>query len=455
MGLKIKQIKSKKRVKDFGEVYTQEREINAMLDLVKEESYRMDSLFLEPTCGNGNFLVEILKRKLSVRSSKEEVVKALRSIYAIDVLEDNVLESKKRLYDLVKEYLTEEEAFLIMDQNIVCGDALELLESEVYKQMKFDVIIGNPPYQLDNGGGSDIPLYHKFIQEAINLNPKYISMIIPSRWLIGGKSELKKFREEMLRDTRIKNFVDFKNSQDCFSGVNIEGGVCYFLWDKQYNGKCEIISHQGNDIVEFSKRYLLENGMDTFIRDSISVEIYKKVFSQYADSFSSLVSSQTPFGLLTNFNNYSKDYFDGAATLYRRNERVFVSPDYILKNKQWLNEHKILISKAYGMGKSIPYQVINKPFYAAPNECCTQTYLVITPFESKESALNAISYMETKFFRFMVSLKKISQDNGPDTFSLVPIQDFSKTWTDEELYKKYGLTQDEINYIESTIRPMK
>lgn len=447
------QIKSKNRVKDFGEVYTQEREVKAMLDLVKEESYKTNSLFLEPACGNGNFLIEILKRKLSACETREDVLISLSSIYAIDILEDNILESKERLFELVKYALTREEAFFIMNKNIVCGNSLELLNKQKYLDMKFDVIIGNPPYQLRNGKGSDIPLYHKFVNTAKKLNPKYISMIIPSRWLIGGKKELKTFRTQMLSDRKISFLYDFKNSRDCFSGVDIEGGVCYFLWDSKFEGKATVITNE-NGKIESSIRELLEDKMDTFIRDNLSINICKKVQANRENTFDSIVSSQTPFGLITSFNEFKREYFVNSLKLHKRNECVFVDEKYLTKNRDLINKHKVLISKSYGMGKTSPYQVLNHPFYSEPGECCTQTYLVISSFSDKIEAQNAISYMKTKFFRFMVYLKKISQDNGPSTFSLVPIQDFTKPWTDEELYRKYNLTDEEINYIESMIRPM-
>lgn len=452
----MKQIKSKKRVRDFGEVYTQEREVKAMLDLVKEESYRTDSLFLEPACGNGNFLVEILKRKLTVAQNKKDVTASLSSIYAIDILEDNVIESKKRLYELVKNDLTQEEAFFIMNQNIVCGDSLELLKHSPYIDMKFDVIIGNPPYQLNDGGAgsSAMPLYHKFAQRAKELNPKYISMIIKSNWFSGGKG-LDSFRNDMLNDHRISHLVDFPNSKDCFPNNKIEGGVCYFLWDTHHTGDCEV-----STVIDSKKscmvRPLLEENVDTFIRFNEGVSVLKKISAFNEGRFSEQVSARKPFGFESNFKGFTKTKQNPDDVLIYANKQTgYISLKYISKNQELLPKYKVFISEAYGLSNTFPKQILNKPILAKPNSCCTETYLVVGTFESEEMANNLISYMETKFFRFLVSLKKYTQHGTSKVYEFVPLQDFSKPWSDDELYKKYGLTQEEIDYIESMIRPMK
>ena len=452
----MKQIKSKKRVRDFGEVYTQEREVKAMLDLAKEESYLINSLFLEPTCGNGNFLVEILKRKLSVSKTKEDMLNALRSIYAIDILEDNINESKKRLYELVKDDLTRDEAFFIMNQNIVCGDSLELLSRSPYTETKFDVVIGNPPYQLSDGSGgngsSAVPLYHKFVQKAKELSPKYITMIIPSRWFSGGRN-LDSFRNEMLNDKHIRNLVDYVDSKECFPGNDIEGGVCYFLWDSSYFGDCsvETVSKDGRDIF---LRPLLEDNCDTFIRHNKAISILKKVSNLKEVSFVTGDFKYNPFGFRSSFKGHKYPTSENDITLFGLNSKTFVNINSLSKNKDIVSKYKVCVGKAYGMGAA-PYNVINTPFILKPNEICTETYLVLSVCNSFQEAVNIKTYIHTKFFRFLVSLKKISQNSTWSTYLLVPTQDFSKPWTDAELYEKYGLTQEEIDYIESTIRPMK
>ena len=439
-------------MRGFGEVYTQPREVNAMLDLVKEESYRTDSLFLEPACGNGNFLVEILKRKLSISKIKEDILTSLRSIYAIDILEDNIAESKKRLYELVKDNLTQEEAFFIMDQNVVCGDSLELLNHSPYIDMKFDVIIGNPPYQLNDGGhgASAMPLYHKFVQQAKKINPKYITMIIPSRWFTGGRA-LDSFRQEMLSDKRIKDLIDYPNASNCFPGVDIKGGVCYFLWDNNYNGLCTVRTIE-NGKESILKRALLDDNLNCFVRYNEAIPIIQKVNQDLRDNFSELISSQKPFGFRTFFVGNS-EYKSGDVKIYGNKKISYIAKNQVFQNVEWIEKHKLFIPKAIGSGEISKDWV--KPLKGYPGDICTETYVVCGPFELESEMLNAYSYIQTKFFHFMLSIKKNTQDASKRVYEGIPMQDFSKPWTDAELYEKYGLTQEEINYIEAVIRPMK
>lgn len=474
----MKQIKSKKRVKGFGEVYTQEREVKAMLDLVKEESYQIDSLFLEPACGNGNFLVEILKRKLSVCQSKEEVITSLSSIYAIDILEDNVVESKKRLYGLVQDNLTQKEAFFIMDQNIVCGDSLELLDKPFYRNVKFDVIIGNPPYQLNVGNTSGNSskaraIYHKFIERAKELNPKYITMIVPSRWMTKSSDGIPdKWVDDMLNENKIKVLHDFLSSEECFPNVAIEGGVCYFLWDRSYEGTCSYHLHNKNNPETESvvKTFLNSKKLGVVIRDISAISILDKIQKLEGDyaldmskNFSSLVSPKDFFTnktmLTSSWEGYSTIKDSEYSIVYYLNKNIhkvekgYIKLNDIPKNKKTVKFHKVYIPAANGSDKTI----LGKPFYGEPNSACSQTYLVIGYNHdlTKEQCQNIITYIQTKFFRYLVSIKKKTQNGARKVYQFVPMQDFSKPWTDAELYEKYDLTQEEIDYIEATIRPMK
>lgn len=327
--------------------------------------------------------------------------------------------------------------------------------------MKFDVIVGNPPYQLSDGGDSNedartrggaIPLYHKFVQQAKKLNPRYLTMIVPSRWFAGGRG-LDEFRDEMLNDRRIRRLVDYPVSSECFPGVEIKGGVCYFLWDRDNKGDCEIKTLRGKS-VSVMKRPLLEKGSNVFVRYNESIEILRKVLSKEEESFSQHVSTQKPFGFRTFFNG-NPNPFKNSIKIYTNSGVGYVQKDAVTQNEDWIEQHKVYISMAYGAGEDFPHQIINKPFYGEPNSCCTETYLVIGPYSSEKKARSVISYIQTRFFRFFVLLRKNTQHAARGVYAFVPMQDFSETWTDEKLYKKYGLTNDEIAFIESMVRPME
>lgn len=333
------------------------------------------------------------------------------------------------------------------------------------KNMKFDIIIGNPPYQLSDGGGdgsSAAPIYQLFVEQAILLKPKYMSMIIPARWYSGGKG-LDEFRDKMLHDKRIYELHDFPETSDVFNQLNIRGGICYFLWDSSYSGDCNIYNHK-NKKINFVKRPIIENGVSTFIRYNEAISILNKVKKLNEPTMDSKVSSRLPFGIESNFENYETTIKNGASIRLYRSERgtnktskseFYINPKYILKNKEWTTRKKVFVSKASPGGDEYPHSIISQPIFADVNSACTETYLIVDFVDTTEEGLNLISYMKTKFFRFMMCLIKNTQNISKSVFAFVPIQDISKPWTDDELYKKYKFTKDEIEFIDSMIREMK
>lgn len=326
--------------------------------------------------------------------------------------------------------------------------------SQLTGNMTFDVIIGNPPYQLADGGNaaSAKPLYHLFVQQAIRLSPRYLSMIIPARWYSGGKG-LDEFRDLMLNDTRLSYLVDYFDSNDCFPGIDLSGGVCYFLWDQQHSGDC-IVRSIINGKESIIQRPLIEKGNDSFVRFNSSISILEKIKQFQESSFIQLVSSRKPFGIATNEKIDTEKGINGIK-IYAYPKNGYIESAKVSANKQSVYKPKVLISYAYGERGNFPYLVIGKPFIGEVNSCCSETYLMIGPFDTTKECENVISYIRTKFFRFLVLLRKNTQHATSKVYQFVPLQDFSHPWTDEMLYKKYNLTEDEIAFIESMIRPME
>jgi site-specific DNA-methyltransferase (adenine-specific) len=320
--------------------------------------------------------------------------------------------------------------------------------------MQFDVIIGNPPYQLSTGESSDSPIYQLFVKQAIALDPRYLLMVTPSRWFTGGKG-LSDYRELMISDRRIRKIVDFPRSMETFPGVEIKGGVSYFLWTKDSEGDCEFTTVLGDEIQSKAIRDL-RVGKGVVIRDNLSSKIIDKVLHSHKGSFlSSRVSPQTPFGMYTNFTDWHTKKREGDVQLFKRGlDEAWTNRKNILSRAEWIPMIKVIMSYAYNGGDALPHQIIGRPFIIPGNSAVTQTYMVAGVFDDKDSAENYVEYLKTKFVRFLIRQRKISQHNRPDTFAFVPELPMNVRWTDEILYKEFGISIDEQEYISSIVKLM-
>ena len=475
------------------EVFTPPAVVNKMLDMLPTEIWsNKEARFLDPMCKTGVFLREIAKRLME--GLEEEIPDIqeranhifTKQLFGLAITELTALMSRRSVYCSKTANSKHSLCTLFEDEqgNIryektkhswqngrckYCGASQEVYEREeeletyaykfihtdnpqnLFPNMKFDVIIGNPPYQLSDGGGSGssaIPLYNRFVEQAKKLKPRYLTMIIPARWYSGGKG-LDSFRDNMLNDYHITHLVDYFDSTECFPGIDLSGGVCYFLWNKDKVENCEVTAIKQGKRSTLT-RPLLEKGCDTFIRFNESVSIYNKVHNSEFVSIESIISARKPFGDITPDSS-----IDNEVLVYAYPKNGYISKEKIRQNKHWINKYKVYIAKAYGERGAFPYLVLGKPFIGDPSTCCTETYLVVGTFDNKIQAENLISYIKTRFFRFFVLYKKNTQNAARGVYSLVPMQDFNEEWTDEKLYAKYGLDETEIAFIESMIKPME
>ena len=491
------------------EVFTPPQLANQILDMLPQELFaNKETTFLDPCCKSGVFLREIAKR-LIIGLEKEipDLQERLNHIYTkqlfgIAITELTALLSRRSTYCSKKangEYSICE-AFDTEEGNIqykrvehtwengrckYCGasqseyDRDDALETHAYQfihnpkevlKMKFDVIVGNPPYQMSDGGGtgdSAKPIYHHFVRQAKKLNPKFLIMITPSRWMKGGKG-LDDFRKEMINDLHIKTLYDFEDAKECFAGLHIDGGVSYFLWDKSHNGMVNYYYKSLDGSSNFSQRYLKNKITETVIRDFKQISIIEKALSKGEKCFSQIVSSRNPYGFyadlfndqdkypeanlqLSPFKNYIKIY--GVKGKKGGAKRIvgYVNPQAVLKENNSLKKYKLFFSKAYMTTSTIPPEII----IGEPNTISTETFLQIGPFDDRVIAEKCLKYIKTKFFRALLFYNRHSLNISKESFSMIPLQNFNEPWTDEKLYKKYGLAQEEIDFIESMIRPME
>lgn len=478
------------------EVFTPPKVVNEILDLLPAEIWKnKNATFLDPVCKTGVFLREIARRliiglKEVIPDQEERINHILKNqLFGIAITELTALLSRRSLYcsktangkysvctgfnDKQGNILYEQvEHSWVNGKCKFCGankkiyDRGEELEShaylfiheknkkEIFKNMEFDVIIGNPPYQLDTGGSGRqaSPIYQHFVQQAKKLNPRFLTMIIPSRWFAGGMG-LNAYRKEMLNDDQIRTIVDYVDARECFPSVDIAGGVCYFLWKKGSSGDCKVINKFiGKDIV--STRPL--NEFNTFIRFGPAVAIVRKITSKNEDKMTKIISSTRPFGLKTS------DRPDGKGELHLISSKGAGAISYsrVTNGKNMINKWKVITSKtshdhAGQPDKDGTRRVLSRTEILKPKYVCTESYIVLGCFSNKRQAENCMKYVRTKFVRFLVSLLSFSQDITRERFSFVPLLDMNEEWNDEKLYHRYKFTKKEKAFIKSMIRPME
>lgn len=474
------------------EVFTPPEIVNQMLDMLPQELFKNpDTMFLDPACKTGVFLREIAKRLIKGLEQQfpdlQERIDHIfhKQLFGIAITELTSLLSRRGVY--CSKYPNSEFSVSYFDtaegnirykriphtwkdgKCIYCGasqkeyDRGGELETHAYEfihtitpeklfDMKFDVIIGNPPYQLSDGGNgaSAKPIYHLFVEQAKKLKPRYLSMIIPARWYAGGKG-LDEFRNSMLNDNHIIRLVDYVNAKDCFSGVSIGGGICYFLWSRDESKDCLFTSI--HDRIQSTKERKL-NEFPVFIRYNEALSIVYKAQAFHEPSFSECISTRNPFGLSSSERG---DNSCDSYTLYSSGGTFKITQEKVTAGTDMIHDYKIMLSKVTSEHAGEPdqsgkFMVLSKMQILGPNEVCTDSYLIAYHSSDKTYVQNCYNYMTTKFFRFLL-LQAISSINlSKDKFQFVPMQDFSRAWTDEELYRKYQLNNEETAFIENMIR---
>ena len=492
------------------EVFTPPELANKMLDLLPQELFRSSkTTFLDPFTKSGVFLREIVKRlDRGIADEMPDRQKRIdhilhRQVFGIACTELTSLLARRSVYCSktangqysISKFDTPEGNILY--KNIrhtwvngkckYCGASQAVYDrgseaeqyaymfihtdnpKQFFPNMKFDVIVGNPPYQMSDGSGGSsdaaMPLYNMFVEQSIKLTPNYLLMIIPSKWMVGGRG-LQGFRKLMMDNTHIHKLVDFEDANECFSGIHIDGGICYFLIEKNYEGLVEYSFKANDGTISSSSCRLNNDYFDFVIRDQRIIPILNKCKEKY--SFAEIISSTKPFGIRGSLFNeplrYKElelkgEYYKGSVKIYgvkgikggARRQVGYVLRKAIKNNTDHIDMFKLFFTTSYSTN-AINYPEI---IIGEPGDICTETFLEVGPFKSREEQKNCLSYMQTNLFKVLLYYGKGTVRVYKDVFKLVPLQDFSHPWTDEMLYKKYGLTEEEIAFIESMIRPME
>ena len=330
--------------------------------------------------------------------------------------------------------------------------------------MKFDAVVGNPPYQImDNGAqASAKPIYNHFVEAGKKLNAQYMSFIIPSRWYAGGKG-LDLFRDSMLEDKHLEKLFDCLTPEYIFPNTNIRSGVCWFLRNTDFDNKKDlmrVVTIDKNVVIDDVRRPLKVEGAGIFIRHAQAISILNKVKTVSSEFMDSWISPRKPFGIESAFSQTAdfkekEDELHDVKCLGKGFTVGYINRSKITAHKDWIDEKKIFMPYANNIGTELSDDNLNT-FVDSGEMVCTEAYICVGVgrLENETFAENLAAYLHTRFARFMHSLAKASQHATAKTFCFVPVQDFSRSWTDEDLYSKYGLSDEEITFIESTIKPM-
>lgn len=487
------------------EVPTPPKLARAMLDILPDEVWgKANYLWLDPFCKSGIFLREVAARLLEGLSDQIPNFHERRDhiyrnmLWGTSITAMTGMIARRSLYysrdasgpaSVIKfpnlegnvPFIRAEHTFpkkrdgTVTGGCTVCGGPLSLVRgdnrenhaysfihgtypTEEISAMKFDVIVGNPPYQVSTAGhgAQASTIYHRFVQRAIALDPKYVAMITPSRWF-GGGFGLDAFREHMIADRRLRVMVDNPKLFDCFPGVEIKGGVNYFLWDRDHDGDCEFSTRIDGRIVSTTRRDL-RKGDGVLIRDNDAVQIIERVRPAFESASVGQVCAQAKyFGvqMLTNYGGSVPEPFNGAVPLIYNSRVGYSRLDQIERNHAGIDKYKVLIPRAGdGHGREVSY-VLGEPIAIAPGSACTMSYLVAGMFDAPKETENFAFFLATKFVRFLVLQRKVTQDMTADRFLFVPMLDMTRRWTDADLYQHFGLTEEEAQYIETTIHPRK
>ncbi len=479
------------------EVFTPPSLANSMLDQLPDELWSdPNATFLDPVSKSGVFLREIAKRLMTGLESQipdtQERINHIytKQVFGIAITELTALLTRRSLYcskyangkySIVTNFEDEDgnvnfgkvEHKWFVGNCVFCGASEtvykrdEALETHAYKfihtkkpeeiyNMQFDVIIGNPPYQLSDGGNgaSASPLYNRFVEQAKKLQPRYLTMIIPSRWFAGGKG-LDDFRSSMLGDKRIRSMTDFVNAKEVFPGVSIGGGVNYFLWNRDHPGECKYTT------VLDGKSDTLDRKLDEFpifVRYNKALSIIEKVRKIDTENIVEMITSRNPFGLPSSARGRDTRT-DNSVSLYSSKGVGYIHAAEVASGKHLLDKYKVMVSKVTSEHAGEPdkngtFRILSRMQVLKPHEVCTDSYLTTSAFDTEKEATNFYNYLRTKFARVLLMQAVSSINLSRDKFYFIPTQDFTQEWTDEKLYEKYNLSEDEVSFIDSIIKPM-